>query len=70
MKLVAVTKENYTQYRYVKDYEGGSALEKLTDEELKAQKFYIRKLYAGMKGSIYRNLKKIAIDYMRQRKIK
>lgn len=58
MKHIKVNKDNYKQYRYLGDYRNG-ALEALTDEELKAQKFHIKNIYRGMKGTM-KVLQKIA----------
>lgn len=49
MKQIQVNKDNYRQYKYVDDYRNG-ALERLTDEELKAQLFYIKRIYKGIHG--------------------
>ena len=55
-----VNKSNYKNYRYLKDYRNG-VLKKLTDEELEAQKYYIREIYRGVKYP-YTLLKKMALQ--------
>ena len=55
-----VNKSNYKNYRYLKDYRNG-ALKKLTDEELEAQKYYIREIYRGVKYPLAA-IKKLALQ--------
>lgn len=58
MKQIHVNKENYRKYKYVDDYRNG-ALDKLTDEELKAQLFYIKDIYRGARG-VFRSIAQLA----------
>ena len=55
-----VNKNNYKNYRYLRDYRNG-ALEKLTDEELEAQKYYIKEIYRGVKYPLVA-IKKLALQ--------
>lgn len=54
-----VTKKNYKKYKYLDDYRDG-ALEKLSDEELEAQKFYIRDIYKRVRPP-FSSIKEIAL---------
>ena len=54
-----VTKQNYEKYKYLDDYRNG-ALEKLSDEELEAQKFHLVDIYKRVKPPLSA-LKKIAM---------
>jgi len=45
-KFIDVNKDNFNQYRFIDD-RSEESLKRMSDEELKAQKFYANKHYRG-----------------------